>query len=194
MKNILSIDFDIIMEPSIQLYNNIQKKEWNEITNTNAYGNILIGNYETYAKIVNLIFSLSTRLPKEKIHIIYDHHHILPFLSKDENYVITNIDHHHDIMYQKENTEINCGNWVSHVPNLLKYFWIKNPNSIFPAFDDIPYTWADINTYNLNNLMTPDELFICFSEPWIPPNNQPLFYLILDMLNVIYDTHFDFVS
>ena len=43
----------------------------------------------------------------------------------------------------------------------------------------------------LNNIIpNPDILILCFSEPWIPKRYHPLFFLILDLLNKYYDTHF----
>lgn len=197
MKNILTIDFDIIMEPAIQLYNNCAPSHgWEELTNTNSYGNILIGNYQTYQALTNFILNLTRTLKKEQIYFIYDHHDIIRFLDKNEQYIVTNIDHHHDRGYpSKEHpealNELNCGNWVNFVPNLQHYLWIKNPNSIerSPEENDNAINFFD---YHLDNLMPPDQLFICFSIPWVPPCNQPLFYTWMDMLNRIYDTHFDF--
>lgn len=132
-------------------------------------------------------------MKKEQIHFIFDHNDIIPFLNSKEEHIVTNIDHHHDLGYPHPETqqeELNCGNWVNYVPNLKKYFWIKNPNSIPKEQEEI--STADILNYNLNILTIPDELYICFSIPWVPPCNQHLFYLWMDMLNHIYDTHFDF--
>lgn len=195
MKNILTIDFDIIMEPSIQFYNNYAPQNWDELTQANAYGNILIGNYNIYNKLTNFLLDLIQKVNKESIHIIFDHHDIIQFLNPNERYSVVNIDHHHDLGYPnkdhpEQSNRLNCGNWVKYVPNLQQYFWIKNTNSI-PKEDEFIST-ANIMEYELNNLTTPDQIFICFSIPWVPPCNQPLFYLWLDILNKFYNTHFDF--
>lgn len=195
MKNILTIDFDIIMEPSISLYNNqVPGTDWNYLSSTNSYGSILIGNYNTYNKLTNYLLYLTKKLSKEQIHIIFDHDDVIQFLNPEESYIVTNIDHHHDCGYkqpEESKTEtLNCGNWVKYVPNLVKYFWVKNPNSSLHPTEEIQT--ADINDMNLNNLTICDELFLCFSIPWVPPCNQALFYIWLDILNTVYDTHFDF--
>lgn len=199
MKNILSIDFDIIMEPSIQFYNNMTHITWNEIGKGNNYVDILTANYDTYHKLTKYLLSLTKKLPKEHIHFIYDHHHIVSMLDENEQYNVVNIDHHHDKGYpQREQEDIlsqplNCGNWVRFVPNLNKYTWIKNPNSISVIGENIESVpGLNIANYPLETLTIPDEVFICFSVPWIPPNHQSLFYLWMDLLNEIYHTHFDF--
>lgn len=197
MKHILSIDFDIIMEPSIQFYNSMTQTSWEDRSFGNSYANILVANYMTYQKIFQYLLNLTSKLPKEKIHFILDHHHIISFLDPQEKYIITNIDHHHDKGYPQNDEpdidaqELNCGNWVNFVPNLDKYLWIKNINSI-DIINNEKIEGINIGDFNLNNLSTPTEVFICFSIPWIPPNNQPLFYLWMDVFNKIYNTHFDF--
>lgn len=136
---------------------------------------------------------MATKLKKEQIHIIFDHDDVIQFLNPEESYIVTNIDHHHDCGYkQPEDVKesLNCGNWVKYVPNLVKYFWIKNPNSSLHPTEEIQI--ANIGDINLNNLTICDELFLCLSMPWVPPNNRTLFYTWLDMLNALYGTHFDF--
>lgn len=198
MKTILSVDFDIIMEPSIQFYNGmVPQLHWDIITKDNAYGNLLIGDYNTYAKITDYLLKLTKKLPKEKIHFIQTHETINKFLDKNEKYNVINIDHHHDRGYNDrvnpiKNQELNCSNWVNFIQNLTDYYWICNENSEILT-DEVGYIRrTNIKDCDLNKLPTPDELFICFSMPWIPPNNQPLFYSWLDIFNAIYNTRFEF--
>lgn len=198
MKNILSIDFDIIMEPSIQFYNNMTHISWEERSVGNNYVELLTANYMIYQKLTQFLINLTSSVPKEKIHFIFDHHHIINFLDPNEVYVVTNIDHHHDRGYpQKEENDIekqplNCGNWVNHVPNLTRYFWIKNYNSIPKINENTEVQGVNIMDFDLNTLSTPDEIYICFSIPWVPPTHHPLLFLWMDILNKIYNTHFDF--
>lgn len=71
MKNILTIDFDIIMKPSIQFYNNYAPQNWDILIQGNAYGNILIGNYDIYNKLTNFLLSLVQKVNKESIYILF---------------------------------------------------------------------------------------------------------------------------
>lgn len=200
MKHILSIDFDIIMEPSIEFYNRMTKIPWDIRANGNNYVNLLVANYDIYYDLTQYLLSLTDKIPANKIHFIYEHHHLVHFLDPKESYVVTNIDHHHDRGYPQDGYEkiyeqpLNCGNWINYVPNLKRYLWVNNPNSDIFIEDD-EHSVVDgicFRDFNINNLTTPDEVFICFSIPWIPPTHQSLFYLWMDVLNKIYNTHFDF--
>lgn len=121
MLNIVSIDFDIIMAPSIQLYNNmVGDNKWEEEFSNIPQLALSQADLKHYQTITQWLLRNATKMDVENIHFIFDHHHILNFIPKDEKeIIITNIDHHHDICYtEKDSNEkisderVNCGNWV----------------------------------------------------------------------------------
>lgn len=190
MKKILSIDFDIIMSPSIEMYNSIADVPWEIRQKESIYYDILTANYKCYNKLTQYLLLLSKYISKEQIHFITDHHQILNYLNDEEKYIIVNIDHHHDRGYGENiHDELTCGNWVNYVPNLERYLWINNSNSFIP--EDLPADYVDIMEFDLQYFTAVDELFICFSPLWISPNNQPLFFTWIDIYNRIYNTCFE---
>lgn len=119
--NIVTIDFDIIMEPSIELYNElinendpISKKI--NLCSTNIY---LPANLIIYEKLTNFILKcIRNKVP---IQFIQKHDEVYTKSQNDiqTNELITlyNIDHHHDITYHDDdfnhdNFSLNLGNWV----------------------------------------------------------------------------------
>lgn len=188
-KTIFSIDFDIIMHPSVELYNNMPG-EWEErIKRFPMLGNCLV-DYNLYRKLTNLFIYLLNEIDKEKIYFITNHEEIVSYLNKKESYHIINIDHHHDWYYNPEDEEkiekLNCGNWVKYINDnfdLKKYSWIKDYNSMF--CDDIlnnqKIEYFDIEEIELENFYIPDYFFICLSPPWIPPYIKPLYDIWNDL-------------
>lgn len=206
MKNILSIDFDIIMAPSIELYNNkVPQSDWEESLLQDPYFQLATADLIHYHRLTYYLLYLTTILPKEKIHFVFDHEQIAFKLAQtpEEKYVITNIDHHHDIAYHDNEIEFiqgppSCANWAKWLidRNMVhRYRWINNYNSA-PVYkkelEPLINTIIDFREFNFDNQTDPDEVFIVMSPPWVPPMYQNLFYCWMDMLNRIYNTHYNF--
>lgn len=110
---------------------------------------------------------------------------------------LTNIDHHHDIQYNKKEPvdELNCSNWVkyayTHGYDIVKYTWVNNTNSIECSFDDDHYLTniQRINSFDFSQYDY-DEIIICLSPQWVPPMYYPFYYTWMDVLNHIYNTRF----
>lgn len=201
MPNILTIDFDIIMAPSIQYYNDlVPQTKWTELLKSPYYQLALIDT-DIYKNLTNYIINCFSILDSTQFHFIHSHEQVYNYLLPKEKYTIINIDHHHDMGYNKddceENIQINgCANWVQYISfknQLDKYIWIHNDNSIRPHQNLIHILTDDweIKDFNLNNLSSPDLLIICLSEPWIPPMYHNLFFLWMDLCNKYYNTHFE---
>ena len=205
MKNILSIDFDIIMAPTIWLYNGlVPRTSWDELLETPQI-QLATADLIHYKRLTRYLLFLTKHLPKEKIHFIFDHEQVALKLAQDPNekYVITNIDHHHDVAYHQNELQYlsnppTCATWLKWLADrnmVERYRWINNGNSV-NVFDESleKYidTIIDLREFNFDNQTIPDEVFICLSPPWVPPEYQHLFYCWMDTLNRIYDTHFDF--
>ena len=188
MINILSVDFDWIMEPCIELYNNSIKETTplDDVLKTSPGINIH-PDYKKYYILVKLLNNICKDLPKENIQIVDHHPQIVDCIINwniNDKYRIYNIDHHHDCGYGVDDSAgvmeqgLQCGNWVHYCTNLRKYVWINNKNSdtilpeeITSAIPNYHYTY-DINILNYVKF---DYVFLCLSPAWIPEGCWPLF-------------------
>lgn len=196
MKNILSIDFDIIMAPCIELYNElVPRMSWKTFDNFPQMKLLTIDTIH-YKRLTKMLISLFQIMPKENIIWIEDQGQMYKYLKNFKNINLINIDHHHDIQYhiKEKNEKLNCGNWVYHLRhNISNYTWINNSNSHKP--EEIEYKKLINNIYNLQDfdfdtMAIPDKIFICLSEPWVPPTYRELYYTWMDIANEIYNTKF----
>lgn len=202
MMDILSIDFDIIMAPVIEYYNNmVPQRNWNSIQEENP--GLIIPKADL--KHFNYLICLLNRIIEKDtdLYIAFSHKKILDFLKEDKNLNIINIDHHHDLGYHPEGEmdSPSCANWVRVLfeNNQIKtYIWAKNVNSQLPN----EILKQKINGYNIiikdfNDLknkidrMEFDKIFICLSPEWVPPYYQQLFFGLLDMLNDKFNYHLE---
>lgn len=200
MKNIITIDFDIIMAPCINLYNDlIPNKSW-DFFNQFEQMKTLTADLNHYQKLTEWLIKILPYLNKEQIIVIEDHGQIIKYLEDNNKVNIYNIDHHHDCGYQKDeempDNKLNCGNWGLFLKkkNILNNFiWINNINSDIPPKEKklVNFSSFQLSEYNLNTIPVPDKLILCLSEPWTPPMFRPLFYTWLDILNNYYNTKFE---
>lgn len=199
MKNILTIDFDIIMAPCIDLYNNLVPfTPWDKLLK-NPYIELATADLIHYQRLTNFFINdICNKIQKEKIHFIENHGLTIKYIPKDENFNIINIDHHHDLGYQKDKEKINCANWVYYIYKnpeykMQNYIWINNENSLLPIEEykkKIITKNINLKNFNFKLITDIDELIICLSEPWIPYNYRNLFFVWIDIFNKIYNTSF----
>lgn len=187
MKNIVSIDFDIIMAPDIEKYNNIAGNiNWQAMEQLG-----IKADFTHYKRLTKWLISTMKFLESKDIVLIKDHGQILNYIPEDEDINLWNIDHHHDCGYRNS---LNCGNWACKIPNLKNYTWINNSTSIL---DDSKSETILINSsfslinYNLFNLPKPDKLILCLSEPWMPRGHRELFMVWKEILENYYNTIFE---
>lgn len=193
---VLTIDFDIIMQPSIETYNSILGDgDWEELRIAIPFCDWLPNSNSIYAKLTGFLLNISNFLNQNQIFFITSHEQIINYIDKNKEQYLVNIDHHHDIGYDHDDLGLNSGNWVKYIPNLKSYMWINNKNSreIFEKEQKLipKLQIADIMNYNIMNLQNPDKLIICLSPQWIPPHVRSLFFIWMDMFNRIYKTHFE---
>lgn len=184
---ILSIDFDIIMAPSIGFYNNLVGEEdpvedyveqFSFITNLPA--DLYIYEYLTRCILLSLQHNV------KKIYFIDGHDKIINAIPKDEPVEIINVDHHHDIGYEIENWRLplltpNCGNWVKYLKDrkmIDKYTWIHNEEFDPVNEDGEKYLDKEVSLSKINLEKIAKEidcLVICASYEWVPPIYHPLY-------------------
>lgn len=202
MHNILSIDFDWIMAPSIEAYNSLDGsgvRDW-ATYKLAAPAAILPADLEKYHQLYQLVKSMRNQFERGKVAAAKDHMHIaerakLWIENADEEVAIYNIDHHHDLGYGADRIPdyglVDDSNWATYLaqqyPNKLKhYYWLGNPNSLVPA------SWV-LNIYpdfrklesidELNDVHF-DEIFVCLSPPYVPSEYHNLFYVLEDALDL----------
>lgn len=202
MKNIVTIDFDIIMAPCIEIYNDlIAPMGWEHFLKIDQM-KVLTADLDHYQKLTNYLIKIIKKLNKENIVFIENHAQIIHYLDTNERLNIYNIDHHHDCGYRNDEgkkrheLELTCGNWALFLKNmniLNNFYWINNKNSNRPPEEkkQIKYVEHELNDFNLDNLPIPDKLIICLSEPWVPPMFRPLYFLWMDIFNEHFNTRFE---
>ena len=132
-------DFDIIMSPCIQLYNNYSTDDWEALCSHFEILKFAKPDYIHFKRLLRLLLKLSKSMKKENIHFIVSHEMIATYVDEniDDTISLINIDHHHDIAYVDKDIEnkieyLNCGNWVKYLSEkgkLENYVWIKNEDS-----------------------------------------------------------------
>ena len=97
--NVLSIDFDIIMAPVIEYYNNmVPKKDWEQIQNENPGMITPKADLHHFNFIIQLLEKHLNNI--DNLYIAFNHKKIIDFLENEESFSIINIDHHHDLGYE----------------------------------------------------------------------------------------------
>ena len=162
MENIVTIDFDIIMAPSIEIYN---KEIQGGLTYEDyAFKNIInpIVDFNIYKKLTNYI--LECKKNNIKIFFISSHEEIYKYIKNLKEINLINIDHHHDFGYKNNFNYLNritCGNWVRYCfnKNIIKtYLWINDDNSKdlhFKSYESIFITHKNIKEINFNKDIIP---------------------------------------
>ena len=204
MKHILSIDFDWIMRPDIELYNNYcgashdlrdLEEMWKFVAHKTQYKSFHCSE-EQLADLMLFTKKITQFLPQDHIHFILHHDEVLDILNSkgiDEKIILTNIDHHHDFGYRRNDDEkpfdkfATVANWVKCLYNeqrLERYIWVGNENSdgIKPMEEKLQNQFTFFTNLRPIEQYKYDEVIICFSQEWIPPNVRPLFYVFKEFI------------
>lgn len=199
--NVLSVDFDWIMEPSIEAYNHISRgdalgplRTWGKI-----YEVIPALNPECDLNKFNILYHLlldkGKTLTKEDIFIGFNHDQIYNFLKDyNEKFNIVNIDHHHDMGYPQNGHDIEAfeqlsvANWVHYInknKELLSYTWIHNKNSLHPREEEINNIKMYMHSTDIDLIenMKFDKIFLCASWEWVPPKYESLFDILVSTID-----------
>ena len=197
MKKIVTIDFDIIMHPSIDIYNDSDLTVDEFLLKHESTLGWMAADLELYRELTNFILSFDY----DKIKFIYDHHDIVEEIENiTEKIELYNIDYHHDIGYNDKVWTIKLqdydeGNWVRKLweNNKLKsYTWLRHYNSSDVSEKDKKFLTdkhflideSFIKAYMLDDLKDADELYISRSSPWVPSYYIHLYELWEDLTNM----------
>jgi hypothetical protein len=190
--NILSIDFDIIMAPDIDLYNHFVNsnqpiKKIQEIHPLVQYAKADLGIYQI---ILPQILKITDQIDINDIRVSLTHEDIKNLLEGEKDITVFNIDHHHDLGYARNDKDVCCcANWASYYLDagvINNYIWVRNENS------DLGYDYDDdderigvvtLQEFNFDGLPKIDKVFLCLSPEWVPDVYHPLFFTTLDLIN-----------
>lgn len=204
MKQIVTIDFDIIMAPSIYLYNDdVPEVSWDFLLNNPYEPNLqlLKINAEYYQRIFQYLIEVSNNIKAEQIHFVEDHGQVVSFVKELSD--VYNIDFHHDLAYEDDDGDLQidemptCANWVYYLNKkglLNSYTWLKDRDRWTLPGDQIKikYKIANFEDFDLTPLLKPDEVIIALSEPWVPPYLRALYFTLIDYCNNYYNTIFEY--
>lgn len=204
MSTVLTIDFDIIMSPSIQLYNDLigDRKGVNKIIKQYPLMEyIMAPDFFIYENLTRELVRLFKRLPTDKVFFISEHDSVISLTKDLKEFKLVNIDHHHDIGYDKTTatTKIlypDCGNWVKYLSDkgkITEYVWVNNSNSDKPNDSLLrAYLGAflEIKEFDFESIQDIDRLIICNSPQWIPPNSQALYMAWVGIAEEFYERNF----
>lgn len=190
--NVVTIDFDIIMEPSISFYNNMVDIEDPMKDYVDKFS--FLTNIPADLYIYDYLTRYIVRAAKQNQEIYFVNSHdkvidILKTIPHDEQIDLYNIDHHHDLGYDMESADwirpmfkYDLSNWVKYARDkkmVDTFYWVHNENSDPYPNEAVRYVTEDyvLKDFNLeDDKYAPDVLIICSSFEWIPPVYQPLFY------------------
>lgn len=198
--NILSVDFDWIMQPTIEAYNNMvhgytklgPKEVWEHIEK-NIPGFEPLCDLNRFTDLYFFLKDHSKNLYKEDIYIGFNHDELYRFMDdlNAKKYLVYNVDHHHDLGYRLdeqplEEQPITLANWAEKAHenlNMYKYVWIHNANSCLP--EKIPDKLKYTHTTDIRLLdgVKFDKIFICASWEWVPLKYQNLFAILTSLFD-----------
>lgn len=206
---VLSIDFDVFanLPDKTYLYLYPDGIDFNTELSTIIWADRYMKHQNPYQKkIQNITFqeSLSNDVlnmiknncaPNLPVLITNSHIHIYDWIfqhfdkTKHNSIRITHLDMHHDCF--NDNPTLDCGNWIGHVkhdvPN-TKIQWVANPISrdmydLNDSFFDGILT--DIHTCKNQTF---DLIFLCRSDPWLPPHLDIYFDDFKNQLVKLFDS------
>ena len=219
VKKVLSIDMDFSVWRSLELYNDqigrIRSKGtqfWDDLEEEIHIDEFLRFDEEYFKFIKSLLSSKAMKLKPEDIFFAKDHDMILEFLCADEKkigeqYIIYNVDHHHDIYYgidQKHEAErfdyASIGSWVYYLgihEKVDKYYWIADAYAkFFPREEmsniDFPCEFTGVEEgKKLLSEADFDYIFLCLSPEYFPAKYWDRFQELMQMLNKMKKREYD---
>lgn len=205
IKKVLSIDFDYIMGPTINLYNDIcagdiaPSRVWDRLEKERNIEASLKYDKENLDLIYRLVAKVAKTVSNTKrIMFAENHDMILKLLCEDDGnkYDVYNVDQHHDIFYSEEQYKdvaefgkASVGNWVLYLQQngfLESYHWAKNSTSgkLQEKWD---FQFEELSKYQAKSLMDIDfdYLFVCGSPQWVPYTFAHLYDTLKNTCEVI---------
>lgn len=140
-----------------------------------------------YYQMLSILSKQSSDIP---VLIAQSHVNIFDFLLdiKDENpeqpLEIINVDLHHDLF--NDNPDLDCGNWLKHIKDMYEdtiIHWIARPISMecYAIRDEDKLGKLVETDFSKIKDMQFDAIFICRSDPWLPPHLDKYFDRLVEL-------------
>ena len=201
MKKILTIDFDIIMSPSIEVFNDYDGTA-DEYTTRFDFLGLMPADLELYQELTSFLLTQKHK----KIYFMESHDEIVKLTKGEGPFELINIDHHHDLGYG-ENIRWNApvrqvenGNWVHklwELNRITKYTWLKDTAAIDPPIRANKYINEKhfLYTYDLTQLDDVVAIYIAHSPEWIPGYYEPLYNIWVELFkNTVNSKEEEFIT
>lgn len=160
-------------------------------------------DYKMYFELTSFIYRQMKIMRPQDIFFVQEHNEVFSIINNDYDHSVLkhviNLDHHHDIAYEKADNDIimpqhiHPGNWVKALydANLIQeYTWVHNPSSsgvdpLFKKYLTRQYNYYDWNINTLYDRI--DVLIICNSPAWRLPQFDPFWDNWINMAREAYD-------
>lgn len=174
MKNVLSIDLDVMFEcekySKYMIHDIDHKKAWQVVDIVKQEKNFSTDiNEKVYKKICEVL----VKFPSAKFRIIQEHDEIIDVMKfyNVKDAAVYNMDFHHDVSYNNDDVELNIENWVKHGKNtgiIKEYHWLSRTMS--EALQNPPFEYFRTNIEDLvvNKIECVDLVVICVSKHFTP--------------------------
>lgn len=185
--NLLTIDFDWIMAPVINAYNDMVGSHEDDIIGLwqlikrRMPGINFQPDWNLFAKIRSICEMYAGRLYK-----IQNHDQVVPFCEAGVE-VLINLDHHHDY-YGGDGLTFDCSNWVKRLEfrkQFKKYIWIPSPTSILELDKKPNFFTASSEPMDTLRKYTIDQVVLCQSPQWLSPECNELWEMFTSTLDFL---------
>lgn len=182
MKRVLTVDIDWLCKkklkekhfentrlPNLTINQFWQVIEWN--------GKLSKKDLEAYKfrtkRLGRYLFDCGVLSPDGLVKVFTEHHEVYPFLNREEEIELVNIDLHHDICYRNQMQEkVDCGNWIYHLARQGKiktYHWVNRTFSDTVMSKNFEHTYEFKLGQALPKPQQFDYIFIIKSPYYAPP-------------------------
>lgn len=138
-------------------------------------------NHNLYTHMCDIIRTQCRKHKGMPVCIALSHAYCYRFIKNlfpdEDDIELYNVDMHHDLF--NDNKELDCGNWIHFVMRdyNTEVFWFNRDVSV-EAYK-LPKNRKDIRMYpddlSLCDGVDFDAIFVCRSDPWIPPHLDEFF-------------------
>lgn len=174
INNVLSIDCDLMFECDEYSKYTIHSLEpglaWEVLELISKKKGV---NIDINIEVLKSVARVFDKCKNAKFRLINEHDEIIDIMKEYncKDATVYNYDHHHDITYGNNDSELSLENWVRHGKKLgiiNEYHWVHRPMSDIRV--DSPFSFYktclnDVKTKNMNEI---DLVVICISKHFTP--------------------------
>ena len=205
-KKILTIDFDIVMYPCLQIYNDYVSgnanptENWEYLKRERGIEPFMRYDAKTLM-LIGRIINKQRNVHNAHFFVCSEHQEVVDNLKlsdtfNEDKFDIVNIDFHHDIWYRPEDKNIllsfddyNCSNWLGYLilkekTESVQWYGAHNSSNFFDneyKNGELPYTRYRLDELSELENIAFDEVYFVLSPQWVPYEFCHLFDLIINL-------------